>query len=98
MNKYGYKSVKSGYVGRIIPAGERHYGQYMIDHYLFAIDKAAELYENEIVTKLEEIDTFWPAEEYHQDYFKRNPYQPYCMFSVAPKVAKARKKHSILYE
>lgn len=63
-----------------------------------AIDKAAELYENEIVTKLEEIDTFWPAEEYHQDYFKRNPYQPYCMFSVAPKVAKARKKHSILYE
>ena len=63
-----------------------------------AIHKAAELYENEIVTKLEEIDTFWPAEEYHQDYFKRNPYQPYCMFSVAPKVAKARKKHSILYE
>ena len=57
-----------------------------------AIEKAAELYENRIVTKLEEIDTFWPAEEYHQDYFKRNPNQPYCMFSVAPKVAKARKK------
>ena len=63
-----------------------------------AIEKAAELYENRIVTKLEQIDTFWPAEEYHQDYFKRNPNQPYCMFSVAPKVAKARKKHSILYE
>ena len=41
MNKYGYKSVKSGYVGRIIPAGERHYGQYMVDHYLHAIKKAA---------------------------------------------------------
>jgi len=63
-----------------------------------AIEKAAELYENEIVTKLEKIDIFWPAEDYHQDYFKRNPNQPYCMFSVAPKVAKARKKHSILYE
>ena len=42
MNKYGYKSVKSGYVGRIIPAGERHYGQYMVDHYLHAIKKAAD--------------------------------------------------------
>ena len=42
MNKYGYKSVKSGYVGRIIPAGERHYGQYMVDHYLYAIKKAAD--------------------------------------------------------
>ena len=42
MNKYGYKSVKSGYVGRIIPAGERHYGQYMVDHYIYAIDKAAD--------------------------------------------------------
>ena len=42
MNKYGYKSVKSGYVGRIIPAGEKHYGQYMVDHYLYAIKKAAD--------------------------------------------------------
>ena len=42
MNKYGYESVKSGYVGRIIPAGERHYGQYMVDHYLYAIKKAAD--------------------------------------------------------
>ena len=42
MNKYGYKSVKSGYVGRIIPAGERHYGQYMVNHYLHAIKKAAD--------------------------------------------------------
>ena len=42
MNKFGYKSVKSGYVGRIIPAGERHYGQYMVNHYLHAIKKAAE--------------------------------------------------------
>lgn len=63
-----------------------------------AIEKASEFYENEIVTELEKIDIFWPAEHYHQDYFERNPNQPYCMFSVAPKVAKARKRHSILYE
>ena len=63
-----------------------------------AIEKASEFYENEIVTELEKIDIFWPAEHYHQDYFERNPNQPYCMFSVAPKVVKARKRHAILYE
>jgi hypothetical protein len=42
MNKYGYNSVKSGYVGDIIPRGEYHYGQWMVNHYLYAIKKAAE--------------------------------------------------------
>lgn len=42
MNKYGYKSLKSGYVGDIIPRGEYHYGQWMNNHYLYAIKKAAE--------------------------------------------------------
>ena len=42
MNKYGYNAVKSGYVGDIIPRGETHYGQYMINHYNYAIKKAAE--------------------------------------------------------
>ena len=42
MNEYGYKAVKSGYVGDIIPRGETHYGQYMINHYNYAIKKAAE--------------------------------------------------------
>lgn len=37
-----YNSVKSGYVGDIIPRGERHYGQYMVNHYLYAVKKAAE--------------------------------------------------------
>ena len=34
MEKYGYNSVKSGYVGNIIPRGEHHYGQWMVNHYL----------------------------------------------------------------
>lgn len=42
MNDYGYNAVKSGYVGNIIPRGEHHYGQWMINHYLYAIKKAAE--------------------------------------------------------
>ncbi len=42
MNKYGYNSVKSGYVGDILPFGEHHYGQWMVNHYLYAVKKAAD--------------------------------------------------------
>lgn len=42
MDKYGYNSVKSGYVGDILPRGEHHYGQWMNNHYLYAVKKAAE--------------------------------------------------------
>ncbi len=42
MNKYGYNSVKSGYVGNILPRGEHHYGQWMNNHYLYAVKRAAE--------------------------------------------------------
>ena len=45
------------------------------------------------VTELTPFDTFYPAEEYHQEYFKRNPYQGYCMAVIAPKVSKFRKKY-----
>ena len=41
MNKYGYTAVKSGYVGDIIPRGEFHYGQWMVNHYLYCIKEAA---------------------------------------------------------
>ena len=41
MNRYGYNSVKSGYVGNIIPRGEHHYGQWMNNHYLYCIKEAA---------------------------------------------------------
>jgi len=45
-----------------------------------------------IVTAVEPAQTFWPAENYHQNYFANNPNQPYCMFAVAPKVKKVRQK------
>lgn len=41
MNKYGYNSVKSGYVGNMIPRGEHHYGQWLNNHYLYAVTQAA---------------------------------------------------------
>ncbi|MBI4503916.1 MAG: peptide-methionine (S)-S-oxide reductase MsrA [Chloroflexi bacterium] len=52
---------------------------------------AAKNWDRPIVTELEPHTVFYPAEAYHQEYFTRNPYQPYCQAVVAPKVAKARK-------
>ncbi|MFV8225465.1 glycoside hydrolase family 97 protein [Christiangramia aquimixticola] len=42
MNKYGYNAVKSGYVGDILPRGENHYSQWLVNHYQYALEKAAE--------------------------------------------------------
>ncbi len=50
------------------------------------------VFANPIVTALEPAQTFYVAEDYHQDYFKNHPFQPYCMFTVAPKVKKVREK------
>lgn len=41
MNRHGYNAVKSGYVGDILPRGEHHYGQWMVNHYLYAVQEAA---------------------------------------------------------
>ena len=47
-----------------------------------------------IVTVVEPLDTFFPAEDYHDDYFARNGGQPYCRAVIAPKVAKFRAKYA----
>jgi peptide-methionine (S)-S-oxide reductase len=44
-----------------------------------------------IVTEVTALSNYWPAEDYHQDFFERNPYQGYCLAVAAPKVAKLRK-------
>lgn len=51
----------------------------------------AGLYPDPLVTEVVPLDTFWPAEAYHDDYFARNPGQGYCRIVIAPKVAKFRK-------
>lgn len=53
----------------------------------------ARVWENPIVTELVPFERFYPAEDYHQEYFKRNPHQPYCALVVGPKVAKFRKQY-----
>jgi peptide-methionine (S)-S-oxide reductase len=45
------------------------------------------------VTELEPFEAFYPAEDYHQDYYRKNPLQPYCLFVIRPKVSKLRKKY-----
>jgi len=54
---------------------------------------AAGLWPQPIVTQVVPLDAFYPAEDYHQEYFRRNPYQGYCRAVVAPKVAKFRQKY-----
>ncbi len=49
-----------------------------------------------IVTAIEPLTNYYPAEPYHQRYFEGNPHQPYCAFVVAPKVEKAEKKYASL--
>ncbi|MGE0827282.1 MAG: peptide-methionine (S)-S-oxide reductase MsrA [Candidatus Binatia bacterium] len=51
----------------------------------------AQVWDNPIVTEVVPLAEFYKAEEYHQEYFWRNPFQPYCQYVVAPKVAKFRK-------
>jgi peptide-methionine (S)-S-oxide reductase len=53
---------------------------------------AEKVFDAPIVTQLEAAGPFYEAEDYHQEYFRRNPNQGYCQFVVAPKVAKFRRK------
>ncbi|MCZ2127621.1 MAG: peptide-methionine (S)-S-oxide reductase MsrA [Anaerolineales bacterium] len=56
------------------------------------------IWDNPIVTEVEPLKNFYPAEEYHRDYFANNPNQPYCAAVVAPKVAKFRKHFFALWK
>lgn len=51
------------------------------------------IWPNSLVTELAPLDAFYPAEAYHDNYFARNPMQPYCQVVIAPKVAKFRKHY-----
>lgn len=53
---------------------------------------AEHIWPNPIVTQINGAETFWPAEDYHQYYYDKNPNQPYCMAVAGPKVAKIRAK------
>lgn len=54
--------------------------------------EAERVWDGRVVTTLEPLTEFYPAEEYHRDYYRRNPNQGYCRAVIAPKVAKFRKQ------
>jgi len=54
--------------------------------------EAARIWDAPIVTELKPFEEFYPAEDYHQEYFKRNPSQPYCRVVITPKIAEFRKR------
>ena len=58
-----------------------------------AVINAEKLWPRPIVTEVTPLDVFYPAEDYHQEYFARNPNQGYCQAIIAPKVAKFRSKY-----
>lgn len=53
-----------------------------------------EVFSDPIVTEVEPLEVFYPAEEGHQNYFENNPSQPYCQSVISPKVTKLRRKHA----
>jgi peptide-methionine (S)-S-oxide reductase len=53
---------------------------------------AEKAFDDPIVTEVTKLDQFYPAESYHQDYYRRNSAQPYCAFVISPKLAKYRKQ------
>jgi peptide-methionine (S)-S-oxide reductase len=61
----------------------------LTEAYVEALD---EEYEDSVVTEIEPLDVFYEAEEYHQDYFEKNPNDAYCTFHARPKVEKVREK------
>ena len=61
-----------------------------------SIESAKEIWGDEIMTEISQLRELYDAEEYHQDYFAKNPNQGYCVAVVAPKVAKVRAKFSHL--
>lgn len=57
---------------------------------------ASKLYSEAIVTEISPNCPYYPAEQYHQNYFERNGYAPYCRFVIQPKVVKLKKEHKAL--
>jgi peptide-methionine (S)-S-oxide reductase len=55
--------------------------------------EAEGIWNSPIVTEVVPLDEFYVAEDYHQNYFRNNGFQPYCQVIIAPKVAKFRKQH-----
>ncbi|MFP4491868.1 MAG: peptide-methionine (S)-S-oxide reductase MsrA, partial [Spirochaetaceae bacterium] len=52
------------------------------------------MFDDPVVTEIVPLEAFYPAEEYHQNYFEKNPYAGYCSFVIRPKLKKLKKSNS----
>lgn len=59
---------------------------------------ANQVWPDPIITQLQPVPTFYPADAYHHDYYRQNPSQGYCQVVISPKLAKLRKQHSDLLQ
>ena len=62
------------------------------DKAMASLKEAQKMFDSKIVTEIKKAEQFYPAEDYHQDYFELNGTQPYCSVIIAPKVDKVKKK------
>ncbi|MGQ4556097.1 peptide-methionine (S)-S-oxide reductase MsrA [Halobellus sp. GM3] len=67
--------------------------RHLVEKYVEAL---AEAYDDDVVTEIEPLGRFWPAEEYHQDYFEKNPADAYCRMHAQPKIEKVRERFAEL--
>jgi peptide-methionine (S)-S-oxide reductase len=68
--------------------------QRRIAHEVIAEIEKEGIWSKPIVTEVVPLTTFYPAEDYHQDYYRDNPSQPYCFIVIEPKLAKFREKYA----
>jgi peptide-methionine (S)-S-oxide reductase len=88
LNRQG-NDVGTQYRSAIFYAGEEQKQQAAA--FIKELDEA-KTFKSPIVTALEPLSDFYPAEEYHQKYFANNPYQPYCQYMIPPKLSKLHKQ------
>jgi peptide-methionine (S)-S-oxide reductase len=82
------------YRSSIFYAGEQQ--KKIADAYIAQLD-AAKIYAQPIVTRVVPLQAFYPAEDYHQDYLKHHPYEPYIVINDQPKIANLKKEFPALY-
>ena len=63
-----------------------------------AEERAKENWGESLTTELEKLDVFYPAEDYHQDYFNKNPGNGYCSIVITPKIIKARAEYATWFK
>lgn len=94
----GVKNVMSGYVDGITkkPSYEQVCSdnqKKIAEEFIETLNKSGE-FTNRIVTELKPLETFYPAENYYQDFYTKNYGQPYCQLVISPKLTRLREQYS----